>query len=525
MRITDNCDITADAGWQAPPLPVVNITRDNSRLCQDSVIVLIATMSPILGEPISYQWQIDGVDIIDAADEFLVVSPTDVGSGATFSVMSIDFCGNEAMAEINLTPEDFIIPESSISVSNEGLTIQPGCPVQLTTMFTDGITGSNTADNYTWNTGEMTPNIFVDEPGIYTVIATDLCGREVEAGIEITEADLATPSPLAQIDNIGFNPCDFELQGMGVPGEEGGLVFSIDASEWTGPGGFNSETDLIIVPEIGTYTYEVTDICGNTASAFFDVTSLDIPDPTVEITNGGLTNVCTINLQAQGTSITGNHTFSWSTNQGGPQIIAVEPGTFSVTITDECGQTSENTITLVEADFINPDDPTVTISAQDDPNLDCGMILTAIVNGNPIEGFMWSTGETSASITVEESGTYTVTVTANCGKIAESEELNLSLSDLRFPNIFFPGTTNHEEINSTFGPETDCPNFSDYRLEIFNRWGKRVFETDNLAVRWSGSQDNSGQRLEEDVYMWQCFYTESGVEQSQKGSITMVRAQ
>ena len=62
--------------------------------------------------------------------------------------------------------------------------------------------------------------------------------------------------------------------------------------------------------------------------------------------------------------------------------------------------------------------PNVSINSQ---IVDCGQSLTASYDGmsNPT-AFLWSTGETTQTIFVEESGSFTVAVTDDCGTITES---------------------------------------------------------------------------------------------------------
>lgn len=267
-------------------------------------------------------------------------------------------------------------------------------------------------------------------------------------------------------------------------------------------------------------------MCGNTASGFVTLTAEDfaLPQPIVDITVSELDGNCNRVLTANGSNFTPEATFTWG-NTNGPILGVFEPGTYTNTLTDGCGQVGTASVTLTEADFDNPNAPTVRIDAQDDPDSECGMILTAVSgDGDIVQGYLWSTGETTRTIIVEAGGEVSVTLTANCDQMVTSEVLNLSLVDLQFPNIFFPQSQNDDGINNTFGPESSCPMFSNYRLEVYNRWGKLVFESDNFDLRWAGSLMNQGGTLmEEDVYLWQATYDDAAGSQSQHGSITLVR--
>ena len=307
---------------------------------------------------------------------------------------------------------------------------------------------------------------------------------------------------------------------------QGNTTFNIIEAIWTGPNGFSSVNNTVQVTDPGTYTFDVTDVCGNTASGSITLTAEDflLPQPVVDITVGDLDANCNRVLTAEGSNFTPEASFSWGATNG-PVLGVSEAGTFTSTLTDGCGQVGTASVTLTEDDFINPLVPSVSIMAQDDPNLECGMILTAVPGDDDVvQGFLWSTGETMQTITVEAGGEVSVTLTANCDQVVTSETLTLSLVELDFPNIFFPESQNDGGVNNTFGPENNCPMFSDYRLEVYNRWGRLVFEADNIAERWSGTLMNQGgEFLEEDVYLWQASYVDATGDKSQHGSITMVR--
>lgn len=101
---------------------------------------------------------------------------------------------------------------------------------------------------------------------------------------------------------------------------------------------------------------------------------------------------------------------------------------------------------------------------------------------------VWSTGETTSNITVHESGTYSVTVTNLCGSWYDEVQVHLMprLEENSVPNVISP---NGDEYNQFFVlGEAD---FETVNLQIFNRWGRQVYESANYANNWDG-QDVSG---------------------------------
>jgi len=69
------------------------------------------------------------------------------------------------------------------------------------------------------------------------------------------------------------------------------------------------------------------------------------------------------------------------------------------------------------------------------------------------------------------------------------------------PSAFSP---NADGLNETFGPKWEC-DLIDYRMEIWNRWGHLVFETNDPNETWDGSFNNGLPK--EDMYIYKVRYT------------------
>src|SRR5690606_37233264 len=54
---------------------------------------------------------------------------------------------------------------------------------------------------------------------------------------------------------------------------------------------------------------------------------------------------------------------------------------------------------------------------------------------------------------------------------------------LFIPNAFSP---NGDGLNETFKPVGEFKYIKEYRMEIFHRWGGKVFETTNIHHGWDG---------------------------------------
>ncbi|MCS6967499.1 MAG: gliding motility-associated C-terminal domain-containing protein [Cytophagales bacterium] len=88
----------------------------------------------------------------------------------------------------------------------------------------------------------------------------------------------------------------------------------------------------------------------------------------------------------------------------------------------------------------------------------------------------------------------------------------LDLRNFQPPNVFTP---NGDGINDTFRipdlPDTDCRN-QFLRIEIYNRWGKLVFQSNRKDFEWDGAGYPSG------VYYYIIFFTSTQL----KGTVTKI---
>lgn len=87
------------------------------------------------------------------------------------------------------------------------------------------------------------------------------------------------------------------------------------------------------------------------------------------------------------------------------------------------------------------------------------------------------------------------------------------------PNIIIPD--GEMEENRTFGITFTSP-VSDFRIRIFNRGGRQVFQSSNPDFRWDATLQ--GSRLQQGTYVWVAQFRDSdGVAVQQKGTVTVVR--
>ncbi len=85
-------------------------------------------------------------------------------------------------------------------------------------------------------------------------------------------------------------------------------------------------------------------------------------------------------------------------------------------------------------------------------------------------------------------------------------------------NLFVPNAFCPKGYNKIFIPVADYIEKTDYRLSIFNRWGAKIFETEDQTQGWDGGKDEEG------IYAWLIQYkTSIGEYREQKGTVMLIR--
>ncbi len=169
----------------------------------------------------------------------------------------------------------------------------------------------------------------------------------------------------------------------------------------------------------GNYQVTVTDANGCT-----DVTSASVLGPisgiSIDITKTDIScsdlNNGTIDLSVSGGN--GSLMYKWSDGAVSKNRTAMPSGKYTVTVTDNTGCTSTNSIEILRPSAllvgIAASHPTCPNTSQGPLNQD-GTINITVAGGTPNYTFIWNNGATTQNLIGLSGGTYTVTVTDNMG--------------------------------------------------------------------------------------------------------------
>ncbi|MFH1320281.1 MAG: CUB domain-containing protein [Bacteroidota bacterium] len=278
------------------------------------------------------------------------------------------------------------------------------------------LTSSSPAGNFWSPGGETVDSIVVYNSGSYYVKVID--------GNECSDSSLTT--------SVTVNPLPTLSAGGATTFCHGDSVVLSSSSptgnNWS-PGA--ETTQSITVSASGTYTLDVTDGNGCSITDSIIVTVNPLPSIPV-ITAGGLTNFCVgDSVQLTSSAAFGN---TWSPGGETTQSIYVfTTGSYTVTETDGNGCSATSAATVVSVSPI----PTVTVSG---PVTFCAGDSVTLTSSNVTENTWSPGGDTTQSITVLTSGTYSVTVDSG-GCPATSADVIVTVNPLPAPTITAGGPT------------------------------------------------------------------------------------
>ncbi len=129
--------------------------------------------------------------------------------------------------------------------------------------------------------------------------------------------------------------------------------------------------------------------------------------------------------------------------------------------------------------------------------------------------YLWSTGDTNASITITEPGTYSVEIKNFLCESRDSVTIDYEDCNPRMimPNVFTP---NGDALNEIFIPKES--NYIDSGIiVIYNRWEEEIYRGD-IFRGWDGGRAPAG------TYFYLVNYVSRNAEPYEKrGTVTLMR--
>ena len=214
-----------------------------------------------------------------------------------------------------------------------------------------------------------------------------------------------------------------------------------------------------------------------------------------------------------------------------PTHTYLEPGSYSLSL---------NIISPIGCEAVRSFDSWITIKESPIADFDCSpdnpniyeKTVNFIDKSTNTGSWQWNFGTAGNSFvqnptfTFPDTGLYKVLLTtfhptSNCPDTISKLVDVIPLVDFFFPNAFTP---NNDSTNDVFLGNGFYEGLNEYNLQIFNRWGQRIFESDNPREGWNGMEDNVGKPSPQGVYAYKATYRgPRGERVVTDGHVTLIR--
>ncbi|MCD6018336.1 MAG: hypothetical protein K0S53_1457 [Bacteroidetes bacterium] len=480
--------------------------------------------------PVSYNWS-PSSGILPGTETTASPTFTTAGSYSVIVTNTVSGCASSISSNVVTVTMDNTAPVITLSSGTNDGTItcsNPSVPI------TPAITTSGALSDltYTWSPSGVISTSINDatftSAGIYTLAITNTLTGCVTTSTNTANTftvyggtTIATPTIAVSSNST-----------IGCAGTNSFVTLSSSAtatnviSTWL-PGNIPGQTFTVTAP--ATYSLVTTDVltqCSDTTE--FTVNGSSTPPQGVDA--GTSANISCGNSTATltGVSTSTNVNYSWSgpsatsiiSNGNTPNPIIGETGTYTLTVTDILTLCQSTAAVVVSQ-------ANVTASFTANPTTGTTPLTVNFTDSSVgATSWSWNFGDFNSSslqnpINVYTTGSYTVTLTASSGSCTSTATVVITVEDgltLEIPNVFTP---NADGANDVFSIKST--GIKEISLQIFNRWGEKLYEFSGPKASWDGLAPN-GLEVPEGTYFY--FVKATGFDDAEiekHGSVNLFR--
>ena len=410
MIATSNngCSNEGTAAVRVNPNPVVDFTANDVCFGED---IGLDNLSTIAEGDLNYTWTFS-----DGTSSNIAFPGKTFSAPGVYDITLTASSPNSCQESVTKSVEVFAIPDPDF-------TFEDICAGEFVQFVNTTTLSTADAISYSWTveggrtSNNISPEFTFNEPGDYTITLTATTENNCEASISKT----LNVSPVPIADFTVENVCEGEPVR---PRNRAAISSGSMSFEWLIDGVRFSSAENPTFNNLSAGTYELTlevrsnDFCEASISKSFQVFEL----PEMPFSSNVSTCGSTLTLDAGNPGAT----YLWSNNSRGQQLVVTQSGFYEVEITSPNGcTTTASTIVSLDSEFV-PNLP-ANVTACDVATLDAG---------NPgSQSYRWSTGETTRTIEVSESGTYVVEIVDQNG-CEGSQSVAVTITDT--PQISLP---------------------------------------------------------------------------------------
>ena len=301
-------------------------------------------------------------------------------------------------------------------------------------------------DDILWSSGATDPQIIAGSGAYWAAVVIDVC--TYTDSVNIVEVDMPQIELGEDFEICESTPATLDANVVGL------WSTGVTASS-------------IVVNQTGNYSFTYT----SGSCVVSDAVNVTVYTQPV-ITLPSDTTFCegtTIILDAEAEGL-------WNNGVTASSIDIALPGFYSITIQNGPCVASAGTVAemsllpwaMLPEDTLICDGTYITIDTEFDQN----------------DSYLWSTGDTTSSLTLNAAGVYEVNVYNECGSSSAECYVETLLCgwDIFIPNSFTP---NEDGINDYW--YTRSYNISNLKIFVYNRFGDLIFYTTNPEEVWNPS--------------------------------------
>lgn len=495
------------------PLPAFSITQNPiGSICIGQTATLTANGSGGI-----YSWSPSST-LSSSSGSIVVSTPT---ANTTYTVLqSVGTCTSSSVISVTVSSAApiAITPSSSVICSGQNITLSSSGSGPFAWTASSGINPPSSATIIVSPTVSTTYTVI---SGVGTCTSSAISSVSVVSSVTPTLSASSTTVCLTKTISISASPSGAGISYTWSPSSA--IVGSINSSS------------IVAKPTTSaTVIYTVTlsnGLCMSTETISIQVYTC--VSPIVGFTTLTNDSICTKGCVSFTSTTTGDPplTYQWICAGGtstistvaNPQFCFNASGNYSVGLIASNPYGSD---TLIKPNYIFVADTPNVVTAFGDTLIKIGQTAPISVIGGTT--YSWSPDNgtiacsTCSSTIVQPTVTTQYIVTAFNSIYCHRQDtitvkIDLTCGDFFIPNVFSP---NGDGLNDFVNAHGFC--ISSYNLQIFNRWGEKVFETTDKSYGWDGSF--RGKPMDIGVFMYKVEgITIEGKPFSLKGNVTLLR--
>ncbi len=390
------------------------------------------------------------------------------------------------------------------------------------------VNGGSAPYSYTWNNSPGSFSVAVSTTAnvIYTLSVTDANG----CNSPIDTAMINVSPPLTLSISPTKTICAGTSSGLSANASGGNGIYQYN---WL-PNNIAGQLISVNLNNTTVYTVTVNDGCSQPVIATTTIFVETVPTPTLLANKySGCSPVCvSFNNTAFNPTLSIQNSL-WTFSDGSfatgqqPNHCFTNKGTFTATNSFTTTSGCKNTVQLTN--YINVfQKPDAEFSASNYLFENSNPEVNFYNNSANAINYFWDFGGLGSSTLVNpghsfnEPGKYLVTLIAMngfCSDTAYKIIERLPAYTFYAPNTFTP---NNDKRNDFFFPLGEGWDVKTYSLMVFDRWGEKIYETDQVDGWWAGTF--KGEEVKEDTYIWKVNLKDIfGMQHNYIGHIILVR--